>query len=442
MKILFLPTARLTFDVKLAEKIFNESKQMLMAMENITPIIPDGLLTDPQMLTHFVKQSGLTADLILFQHTTFTDGEFIKGAVDLVDVPVIIWGVHEPTVGGRLRLNSLTGVMSTANFLANNKKSYLYTRGNPTDHELILNLKRQINVIRTIKKLKELKLGVVGEYPNGFYFSDANKTELKNTLGVDLKNYDLQKWFEEAQLVSEPDYQSELEFATQRIIGLKKEEATVKYLAQFVKIAKHYIKTDNLKAIAMRCWPDFFVELKTAPCGIFSQLTEQGFPTGCEADIHGSISMYILQVLTNGNAPFLGDVVNQIKEHNSIILWHCGFAPYSLANKQTGAQIGVHPNRKMRVVMDFGIKPGTVTIFRVSHGSKGYRFLITTGESLDVPNSYQGTSAEIRLNMDAECFIRSIVEEGFEPHLAMVHGDVSKELIEMARIFGIEAVIY
>lgn len=442
MKILFLPTARLTFDVELAQKIFNESKEMLMAMENITPIIPEGLLTDPQMLIDFVKKSGLTADLILFQDTTFTDGEFIKGAVDLVDVPVIIWGIREPNVGGRLRLNSLTGVMSTANYLTNNKKSYLYTMGNPTEQELISNLKKQINVISTVKKLKELNVGVVGDYPNGFFFSDANKTELKETLGVDLKYYDLQKWFEEAQSITEPEYKSELDFAAQRIIGLNKDEETVKYLAQFVKVAKGHIETDALKAIAMRCWPDFFVELKTAPCGIFSQLTEQGFPTGCEADIHGSISMYILQELTNGNAPFLGDVVNQIKENNSIILWHCGFAPYSLANKQTGAQIGVHPNRKMRVAMDFGIKPGPVTIFRVSHSPKGYRFLITTGESLDVPNSYQGTSAEIRLNMDAECFVRSVVEEGFEPHLAMVHGDVSRELIEMARILGIETVIY
>jgi L-fucose isomerase-like protein len=195
MNVLFLPTARLTFDVELAEKIFNESKEMLMAMENIKPIIPEGLLTDPQMLIDFVKQSGLDADLILFQDTTFTDGEFIKGAVDLVDVPVIIWGIREPNVGGRLRLNSLTGVMSTANFLTNNKKSYLYTMGNPTEHELILNLKKQMNVISTIKKLKELNVGVVGDYPNGFFFSDANKQELKDTLGVDLKHYDLHKWF-------------------------------------------------------------------------------------------------------------------------------------------------------------------------------------------------------------------------------------------------------
>lgn len=440
-KILFLPTARLTFDVVLAEQIFTQSKEMLLKLEDCDPIIPDGLLTDPGMLKEFIETKGLDSDLILFQDTTFSDGEFIKTAIDLVDLPVIVWGVREPSIGGRLRLNSLTGVMSTANFLHNNKKRYLYTMGNPTEDATITSIKKQITVLDTIKKLSHVTLGVVGEHPDGFFFSDTNPDALQNTFCVQLKHYDLQQWFDEAKDVSEVEYCLELEYAKQQIMNLKPEDETIKSFAQFVSVAKKYIVQDELSCIAMRCWPDFFVKLKVAPCGIFSQLTEQGFPTACEADIHGSISMYILQELTKGKAPYLGDVVNVHKDSNSIILWHCGFAPYSLSNAKKGAVAGVHPNRKMGLAMDFGIKPGEVTLFRVSYDANGYRFLITTGVSLDVPNSYHGTSAHVKLNQDAQEFVRFMVEEGYEPHVAMVHGDVSSELVAMGRILGIETIL-
>lgn len=440
-KVLFLPTARLTFDVELAENIYAQSKELLNQMDGIEPIMPDGLLTDPDMLKSFVEAQGLDSEVILFQDTTFTDGEFIQNAIDLVDVPVIIWGLKEPSVGGRLRLNSLTGVMSTANVLHNNKRPYLYTRGNPDEIATRESLDSQINVLATIKMMKDLTIGVIGNYPGGFFFSGANEIDLRNTFGVDLKHYELHNWFDLAKEVTEDEYMSEIEFAEKQIVGLNKTDHTVKRFAQFVKVTKDYIQNDGLSAIAMRCWPDFFVELKAAPCGVFSQLTEQGFPTACEADIHGSLSMYILQLLTKGNAPYMGDVVNIVPENNSIILWHCGFAPYSIANPKTGATAGVHPNRKIGLAMDFGIKPGQVTLFRVGYGPNGYRFVISKGEALDVPNSYLGTSAEIKLEKDAEEFVTFTVEQGIEPHFAMVHGDVTKELIEMARVLNIETLV-
>lgn len=440
-KVLFLPTARLTFDVELAEKIFAESKALLEQMQDVEAIIPEGLLTDPDMLKTFVETEGLAADVILFQDTTFTDGEFIQNAIDLVPVPVIIWGLKEPSIGGRLRLNSLTGVMSTANCLTNNERPYLYTRGNPDEAATVKSLDSQINVLTTIKKMRDLTIGVIGNYPGGFFFSGANEIDLRNAFGVDLKHYELHDWFDLAKEVEEADYQPEIAFAEKQIVGLNKTDHTVKRFAQFVKVAKDYISNDQLSAIAMRCWPDFFLELKAAPCGVFSQLTEQGFPTACEADIHGSLSMYILQLLTKGNAPYMGDVVNIVPENNSIILWHCGFAPYSIANPETGATAGVHPNRKIGLAMDFGIKPGEVTLFRVGYGPKGYRFVISKGEALDVPNSYQGTSAEIKLERNADEFVTHTVDEGVEPHFAMVHGDVTKELLEMARVLNIETLV-
>ncbi|WP_461215914.1 hypothetical protein [Lacticaseibacillus sp. GG6-2] len=440
-KILYLPAARLTFDVDLAKKMFAESKTALSQLDNVDVIAPDELLSDPGKLSDFIKQQDTSFDLVVFQSITFVDGEFIKNTIDLVKAPVIVWGLREPSIGGRLRLNTLTGVMAAANTLMFNHRRYLYLIGNPEDEQTIKELKQKVGVMTLINRLHNTHIGVVGKYPSGFYFSDTDNQALHDALGVSIDNYELKDWFDESRDVTEEEYTPELAYAEKNVVGLNKTDETVKRFAQFTTVAKRHIKADHLNSIAMRCWPDFFEQLHAAPCGVFSQLTNQGIPTSCECDIHGSLSMYILQELSNGNAPYLGDVVNFIPEENAIVMWHCGFAPFSLANQRTGAKAGIHPNRKIGLAMDFGLKPGQVTLFRVGYTPEGYRFVTTRGEVLDKDNSYMGTSAQIKLQTNVDDFIKQSVDEGYEPHFALVYGDYTSQIADMGRVLGVKTEI-
>lgn len=440
IRILYLPAARLTFDGALAKQVFTQSKQLLSDLPDVTLTAPEDLLSDPADLQTFIEANGTAYDLVVFQDITFVDGDFISNTIDLVNAPILVWGVREPSIGGRLRLNTLTGVMSTANTLTVNHRKYLYLIGNPDDKTTAKALQQKIDVLYLIKRLHAMNIGVVGKYPNGFYFSDTNNQVLHDTFGISVKNYELQDWFEESAQVSEADYQPEMAFADQNIVQLDKTAQEVQKFAQFTTVAKKHIEADHLNTIAMRCWPDFFLQLHAAPCGVFSQLTDEGFPTACEADIHGSLSMYILQELTHGTAAYLGDIVNFIPEDNEIVMWHCGFAPYSLANPKTGATPGVHPNRKIGLAMDFGLKPGKATLFRVSYTPEGYRFIVTSGEVQDKANAYQGTSAHIKLDPKVNDFLDQAITEGYEPHFALAYGDVTKQIKEMGRILGLETI--
>ncbi|MGL5042010.1 MAG: hypothetical protein ACRC6X_02760 [Culicoidibacterales bacterium] len=438
-KILYLPVARLTFDVETARKYFKESKALLETIAK-TVISPPDLLTDAESLRSFVQTHANDAQIIVFQNITFTDGEFILNVLEQTTKPLLCWGVREPSVGGWLRLNSLTGMMSTANVLYNQQKKALSLIGNPSETELQAELQEKLEILAVISRVNSLKLGVIGTYPNGFFFSGSDDKALAKTFGVELKTYDLAKTFEQAKQLPPEVYNSEIDYAQKRVIGLHKTDENVKKFAQFVSCVKQKIADDKLKSIAMRCWPDFFTELKAAPCGIFSQLTEQGFPTSCETDIHGSLSMYILKEMTGGLATYLGDVVHFKAVENTIVLWHCGFGPYSLANQKTGATAGLHPNRKLGFAMEFGLKPGQVTLFRVGFGPEGYRFIISKGQALDVPNSYNGTSAEIKLETDVTNFIKLSLKEGFEPHFALVYGDVTSQLKQMAEYLNLPVI--
>ncbi|WP_283583016.1 hypothetical protein [Limosilactobacillus difficilis] len=442
MKVLYLPVARLTFDVNLAEQMFKESKQALVNLPGIELSAPDELLSDPVKLDNFISQAGQHWDAVVFQDITFVDGQFISQTIDLVNAPVIIWGLREDLEnGGRLRLNTLTGVMSTANTLMVNHRQYCCLIGNPDEDQTVIKLKSLLKVVAVYRRLHGMHLGVVGKYPAGFYFSDADNQLIHDTFGVSLFQYELADWLKQAETVSTQAYQKEMDFAKERVVGLNPADETVKRFAQFTAVAKHYIQEDHLSSLAMRCWPDFFTALHAAPCGIFSQLTDQQFPTACEHDIHGSLSMFILQELTT-SAPYLGDIVNCFPERNEIVMWHCGFAAFSLANKRTRARAGVHPNRKIGLAMDFGLKPGKVTLLRVNFTGDGYRLITLSGTVLDRANAYQGTSAQIKLDCDAEAFLKTAIAQGYEPHFALAYGDVVKEVAELGSLLQLPVIQY
>lgn len=114
-----------------------------------------------------------------------------------------------------------------------------------------------------------------------------------------------------------------------------------------------YVKQNNIGALASRCWPDFFTSYGTPVCSVLSMLNDDGVACACEADIYGALSMWVGMQLS-GSPTFFGDPVSLDERENTVTYWHCGAAACSLARHDTGAVVGVHPNRKIGPAMDFG----------------------------------------------------------------------------------------
>ncbi len=440
--ILYLPIGRKTFDLETGERYRQQSSKWL-ADNCHTVYQPDGIVTSVEELEEFLESvRHQDIDTVLYQSVTFADGEFMMKVLDYFKQPVIVWSVREPEVGGRLRLNSLTGGNSTSNVLRNQEHPFSFCFGNPDESALHQRLSRQLAVNRVIHRLKQLKIGVVGEHPPGFFFSGVNENELMDAFGVKLQKIDLHEAFARCVELPEEQWSGVLQEAEKQVLGLNKTDHSVQRFAQFTAYVKQVIEESQIEALAVRCWPDFFNELGAAACSTLSHFTESGIVSSCESDINGSISMFILRELSGGKAPYLGDLVHVNEEQNSVVFWHCGAAAYSLAHPAKGAQSGVHPNRQMGLTMEFGLKPGKVTIFRVSHTPQGYRLLVTKGEALDTPKRFNGTSVEVALASNVTETLYELMEEGFEPHFALIYDDVMDALIELGRRLGIETVVY
>jgi hypothetical protein len=68
--------------------------------------------------------------------------------------------------------------------------------------------------------------------------------------------------------------------------------------------------------------------------------------------------------------------------------------------------------------------------------------VIATGEALSGPEKLLGSPhAYVRLETPVERFFEACVRTGMTQHWALVHGDVVEELLALAGIAGLEAVV-
>jgi L-fucose isomerase-like protein len=84
--------------------------------------------------------------------------------------------------------------------------------------------------------------------------------------------------------------------------------------------------------------------------------------------------------------------------------------------------------------MEFPLKPGTVTIARLSQASGELQLVAGRGEMLSAPISFSGTSGVLRFERPAQDTLDTIISEGLEHHVALTYGDHLDALLELARM--------
>lgn len=381
-------------------------------------------------------------DLVILVSATFADASMAATIAGEIEAPIILWALPEPESpeGGRLRLNSFCGANLAGNALANMDRQYSFVYGAPDDPEALRDLDRHIRVASTVKSLRKTRLGLFGQHPTGYYACDFDEMQLKRTVGTQVDEVSLVELQARASKVPDDQQQHFLEELRQITKGLDQVDPE-----QAARTARSYgalrglVAERKYDAVAVRCWPEFFADYGHAVCAAMSRLTDGGTMAGCESDVNGAVTMMAQHCLT-GEAAFIADIVALDKEQNAWALWHCGAGPTSLANPKREIISKTQPNRKIAIGFWFGMKPGPVTIARLSFLRGEYRMLIARGEALDQPPRYQASNALVRLENDAIGAAKKLVELGFEHHVSMCYGDVSEELAMIADRWGIETV--
>jgi L-fucose isomerase-like protein len=151
--------------------------------------------------------------------------------------------------------------------------------------------------------------------------------------------------------------------------------------------------------------------------------------------------MLILEALGSGTN-YLVDTVDLVEEEGLIRIWHCGSASTELAADPKDATQWIHCNRKLGVAGNFALKPGPVVLVRLDSDSdpantSKLRLVMTSGESLDTPNRFQGNTATVRTNAPARQLINGLVRNGYPHHTVVSWRDIRPEVRTLAEYLGI-----
>ena len=178
--------------------------------------------------------------------------------------------------------------------------------------------------------------------------------------------------------------------------------ATRKTLKVYSKF-KSRAETEGFAGIAVRCWPEFFTEYGCAACGAIALMNEDRRPGGCEADVFGVISSLVLQS-ASGQGVFNTDLVDIDPAGDTVVFWHCGQAPLEMADPEVEPRATIHSNRKLPLLSEFPLKPGRITLCRITQGNGKLRMMLSGGEMLRAPLAFSGTSGVARLDVHAEAY--------------------------------------
>ncbi len=436
LRLTLVPIARPTFDTNLAEQITAQVRSQLK-QAGLVPTGPETLISSLDE----VREVGQTLadnppDLLLVLQTTFADSTLVLELAQ-TDAPLLLWAVPEARTGGRLHLNSLCGINLAGHALARTGYPYDYIYAAPDDPAVLEQVWTIGRAGRARRLLRRARIGRVGEHPAGFDTCRFEPAALKRYFGLDVVQIDLEQVFQQVR-VTEPQQIEPVAHSLGQTLGnLSQLDQTAmrRTLGSYLTL-RQFAEQEGLDGLAVRCWPEFFTELGCAACGAMSMLSDEYTPCSCEADVNGTITQLMLQWVS-GEPAFGSDLVSVDVAEDVAVLWHCGLAPLSMADPSVQPRGTIHSNRELPLLMEFTLKPGRVTVARLSEATGSYRLVVGGAEMLQSPPSFSGTSGVLRFDRPAAEVLDTILSEGLEHHLSITYGDYVPALLALAKMLNI-----
>ena len=438
-RIAFIPLVRNTFDVQFAEQMISAAREALIRA-GFHLDEPEQPINDVSQANQVAKQfADIPLDLVLIFQATFADSTMVVELAQSIDAPLFLWAVPETWTGERLRLNSLCGINLAGHALTLRNHQYAYAYAMPQEAEVIERIRSLAMAGSLRRRLKTARLGVVGEHPVGMDTCHLDEPNLREIFGIQIQHIELDDVFARARSISDVTIGQTRARLDTRLDNLSTLEQTpLNGTLSVYNALKEIAIEQDLDGLAVRCWPEFFTDMGCAACGAMSMLSD-GFgldtplPCSCEADINGTVTQLMLQMLAD--APAFGtDMVGVDQAQDRVALWHCGLAPLTMADPNVQARGGLHSNRRVPLVMDFPLKPGNVTIARLSQATGNLRLVLGKGEMLAVPKPFSGTSGTLRLDIPAQTFLDMLMFEGLEHHVSLVYGNYLNALKAFAKL--------
>jgi len=446
--------ARPTFDVPFAEDMKNRAFAALEAA-GIRTVGPRTLLFDRDAAERAIAEINAAGpiDLLLILQVTFTDATMTVKLAREARTPLAIWAVPEPRIGGRLRLNAYCGLNLAAHalgragvahgslyadpsapLLADSLRALARSYSLPAsslqasvsalaDFDVDRRSSAEQSAERVLGGLADSRITVVGKHPDGFDTCEFDPELLARLARIKVDHVTLNELFDRARATDAGRVAAVKDRAEVQVAGLREVDPEQLDRSFRVFCALEDVQRDTgARGLAVRCWPEMFTEYGCAACGPMAMMNQKKVPSACEADVNGSVTQLILQELA-GEPAWMADLVDITAADDTAVLWHCGLAPLSMCDPEFKPEATIHTNRRMPLLHQFPIKPGRITLARLSRSRNELKLVIAGAEVVRAPIAFTGCSGTVRFDRSAAEVSARILDEALEHHFALAYGD-------------------
>ena len=206
-------------------------------------------------------------------------------------------------------------------------------------------------------------------------------------------------------------------------------------MAKLGIVLDDWMKNNDLQATALQCWTSIQKNYGINACTLMSMMSNQLFPSACEVDITGVVSMYALQ-LASGSPSALVDWNNNYEDDpDRCVFFHCGnwaksFVPENEIS--TAPILGTTLGEESTYgAMAGRAAAGPMTYARVSTDDVYgiIRAYTGQGEITNDPLDTFGHRAVV-YTPNLQKLLAYLCKNGFEHHVAMTMGSVAPILSE------------
>lgn len=272
-----------------------------------------------------------------------------------------------------------------------------------------------------VQKIKDSKLGVIGEPSSWLIASGVDPKLVKDKWGLEISSIPITELTEKLPQESGEEFLKHVsDFQSCANSQAVSDEEIAKAGLVAERIAK--ISEDRkLDAVSVQCFT-LLMDTGISGCVSLSFLNDKdSFVAGCEGDIPATFTMLLTKLLT-GTPSFMANVASVDQELNTAVFAHCTI-PTSITEKyeitnhfETGMSVGVR-----------GKLPLTeVTIVKV-FGEDLSEYWVSGGTIIDNLVNDKGCRTQIRVVMDEP--VDYFLEESLANHHIIVLGDLQDEFL-------------
>jgi L-fucose isomerase-like protein len=477
IRVAVLPLARPTFDVPFAEEMARTAFASLdragVAVVGARTLLFDAAATEAAL----AALASERVDLVLILQVTFTDATMTVRIAETARAPLAIWAFPEPRAGGRLRLNAFCGLNLAQHALGRAGRSARWLYAAPDDAGAPAALRGFVEdaarrkpgalpefqaaedvaapavapasgpsaaaksrAEAALMNLRGKTIGLVGEHPAGFDTCRYDPATLNRLIGISVQPIPLTRLFDDARATHEEDVATTRVTVSAEIGGIDGvDQGQLDKSLRLYRALEGLTADEGLSAVAVRCWPEMFTEYGCAICGPMGLLTGEGVPCACEADVYGALTSMLLQEVA-GEPAWLVDIVDMDAGDDTGVFWHCGSAPLAMADETTPPRAQIHSNRRMPLLAEFTLKPGRITVARISQARNVTKMVLAGAEVVRAPMSFTGTSGVVRFDRPAGEVMQGMMDDALEHHVAIAYGEHREALRAVAGRLGLSVV--